>query len=75
MEYTGLFFELLFLMLGVYLYFFSIGKIRSKDPEKQKKAEAFRRENAGWLKILALALTAIMLVNFVLHLKALWGTD
>ncbi|MCR9287097.1 MAG: hypothetical protein NXI23_06855 [Bacteroidetes bacterium] len=69
MEYTGLLFEFMFLIMGIYLYFFSIGKVQSNDPEKQKKADDFRAQNAGWLKIVSLALVAIMVVNIYLHLQ------
>lgn len=71
MEYTGLIFEVIFLLMGVYLYMFSIGKVKSNDPEKQKKAEEFRVQNGGWLKLVSMALVAIMLVNLYLHIQEL----
>ena len=73
MEYAGLLFEFLFLFLGIYLYLFSIGKFSSKNAEVSKKSEAFRKENKGWMRILALALIAIMMVNIYIHLMQLWG--
>ena len=71
MDYLGLLFELVFLALGVYLYLFSIGKMSSKDPETQKKAEAFRQNNKSWLRIASLLLIAIMTVNIYLHILEL----
>ncbi|HMQ49335.1 MAG TPA: hypothetical protein PKA00_03075 [Saprospiraceae bacterium] len=71
MEYIGLLFELLLLGLGIYLYLFAIGRMRSKDAVAQKNAEAFRVKNAWWLRIGSLALIAIMLINLILHVMAL----
>ena len=71
MEYLGLIFEVIFLALGIYLYLFSIGKLTSKDPEIQKKAEAFRQKNKTWLRISALLLMALMSVNIYLHILEL----
>ena len=73
MEYLGLIFETIFLALGVYVYLFSIGKLRSKDPEIQKKAEDFRLKNKTWLRISALLLMALMSVNIYLHITELIG--
>lgn len=68
MEYLGLIFEVIFLALGVYLYLFSIGKLTSKDPEIQKKAEAFRQKNKTWMRISGLLIMALMSVNIYLHI-------
>jgi hypothetical protein len=72
LEYTGLIFEIFFLIAGIYLYLFSIGKVQSSDPEKQKKAEEFRAQNK-WLRIVSLALIAIMAVNIYLHFQEIMG--
>jgi hypothetical protein len=69
MEYLGLIFEIIFLLIGVYLYAFARGWVRSGNPDLQKKAEAFRAQNGWWLRLLALGLVAIMAVNIVLHLQ------
>lgn len=71
MEYLGLFFEFLFLALGVYLYLFAIGKISSKDPQARRRAEEFRQRNGRWIRLLSLALIAIMIVNIYLHILQL----
>ena len=73
MEYLGLLIELVFLAMGIYLYLFAIGKTKAADPAAQERAEAFRQRNAWWLRLAALALTAIMTVNIVLHLMQLLG--
>ena len=74
MDFAGLFLEIIFLLMGVYLYLFSRGKISTSDPERAKKAEAFRQKNASWLPYLSLALIAMMTINIFLHLQQLWTT-
>ena len=71
MEYLGLIFEVVFLGLGVYLYLFAIGKLTSKDPEIQKKAETFRQKNKTWMRISGLLIMALMSVNIYLHIVEL----
>lgn len=71
MEYAGLILEFIFLGIGIYFYLFSIGKIKSKDPKAQKKAESFRRSNYRWLRILSLALIALMSLEIILHVQSL----
>ncbi len=68
----GLVIELLFLALGVYLYLFARGKVRAGTPEQRSRAEAFRQENKGWMRLLGLALAAVMLLNVILHLTELF---
>lgn len=72
MDYLGLLIEFIFLAMGVYIYLFSIGRLRSGDEKVQQRAEAFRRRNAGWMRIGALLLTALMAVNIYLHLVQLF---
>ena len=71
MEWLGLLFEVLFLALGVYLYLFAIGKITSTDPKVRKNMQEWRERNGRWIRVAALTLIAIMLVNIVLHLQEL----
>ncbi|MGB3545416.1 MAG: hypothetical protein WBA17_00465 [Saprospiraceae bacterium] len=73
MDYIYLLIEFLFLALGIYVYLFSRGKINFRDGPARERAEEFRRENAGWMRILGLALAAIMLVNIVVHIVDLAG--
>jgi len=70
MDVFGLVLELIFLALAIYLYLFSRGMIKFAEPMREK-AEAFREGNAWWIRLGALFLMAIMIVNIVLHLKAL----
>lgn len=72
MEYIGLLLEFAFLIFGGYIYLFAIGKTKAKDAAGQQRAEAFRRSNGWWLRIAALALIAIMLVNLVIHVQQLF---
>ncbi len=72
-EYIGLLFELVFLGLGIYLYLFAIGVVKFKKAAAREKAEAFRQENNRLLRILALALIAIMGVNVFIHLMSLFS--
>lgn len=62
----GFVIQLLFLAIGVYLYLFSRGWIRFGNSEVRQKSEAFRAENAGWMRFLGLALAAVMLANIVI---------
>jgi len=71
MEYVGLFFEIVFFGIGLYLYLFARGKFSVKNPEMKKRMEAFRQKNSGWMRLLGLALMAIMLVNIALHIQQL----
>ncbi|PHN07722.1 hypothetical protein [Flavilitoribacter nigricans] len=71
MEYLGLFVELLLLLAGVYLYLFAIGRLKFKDEATRQKAEQFRAQNGTWLRLAALALTAIMVINIFIHISQL----
>ncbi|THH41273.1 hypothetical protein [Neolewinella litorea] len=68
---VGLLIELLLLAVGVYLYLFARGLISFGSPESRARAEAFRADNATWMRLLGLALAALMLVNVVLHVRDL----
>lgn len=69
MAQLGLIFEILLLALGVYLYLFAKGFIKTKDPERKEKVEEFRLANAGWMRLLGLALSAVMLLNVLFSIK------
>lgn len=71
MDYLGLLTEILLLAAGVYLYLFAIGKLRFKDEATNTRAETFRKNNAGWMRMAALLLTAVMVVNIFFHLRQL----
>jgi len=71
MEYLGLIFEIIFLVIGVYLYLFVRGFISQKDPEKQAKMDEFRKENGWWLRLAAIALISVMTINIALHIQQL----
>jgi len=73
MDILGLLLEFVFLAFAVYLYLFSRGMIQVSDPERSKKAEAFREKNGGWLRILSLALAAVMFLNVMLHIQEMMG--
>lgn len=72
MEWIGLAVQLLLLLIAVYLYLFALGAIKIKHPGRAAKAEAFRKENGRVVRILALALMAIMFFNVVLSMGALF---
>ncbi len=67
MEILGLFFEIIFLFLGIYVYRFATGKLRI-HPTQQPFADRMRRENAGWMRVASLALIAIMSIEIILHI-------
>lgn len=69
MDILGLIFEILFLGLGVYIYLFVRGFIKHEDAKKQAKADDFRKENGWWLRLMAIALMAIMTINIILHIQ------
>lgn len=75
MEYFGLLFEILFFLLGIYLYLFARGIVRTGNPDLRKRAESFRASNAWWLRLLGLAIAAIMGLNIYLHLANLFGNS
>lgn len=75
MEFLGLLFELVLFALGVYLYLFARGIIKVQDPERREQAESFRKENATWMRLLGLALAAIMFLDLVLHIIQLLSPD
>ena len=64
--------EVIFLVIGVYIYLFAIGVIRFSDEEKQQRATAIREQNGRWLRLLGLALAAINLVNIFYHLREMF---
>lgn len=71
MEYFGLILEIIFLALGIYIYLFSRGVIKSKTPEAEKKAAIFRDKNGRWLRIVAIMLIAVMSIEIILHIRDL----
>ena len=73
MQFIALFFEILILAFGVYIYLFSAGKLKVKDVEKQKQVETFRKENARWMRVLSLLLIALMSVEVFLNIKSMVG--
>lgn len=72
MQFVSLFFEILILAFGVYIYLFSTGKLTVKNPAQQKKAEEFRKENATWMRILSLLLIALMSIEVFLNISSLF---
>jgi hypothetical protein len=74
-NYIGLLFEIIFFAIGVYLYLFARGLVRTGNSELQKKAEAFRQDNAWWMRLLGLAIAAIMGANIFLHLREIFAAS
>ena len=71
MEYLGLLVEMGFFALGLYLYLLVRGFIRPKTEEKRKAIDAFRKKNGWWLRVLSIALMAVMGLNIFLHIISL----
>lgn len=67
-DILGFVFQCLFLALGLYLYWFAIGKITRPAGERGQKMEAFRQRNHRWMRLLGLALAAVALVNVLVYL-------
>jgi len=72
MQFVGLFFEILFLCFGVYIYKYATGALNFKNKEAQAKANEFREENGTWMKYGALILIAIMSIEIFLNVKSLF---
>ena len=70
-EILGLLFEVFFLAVGVYMYLFSRGFFKAKTKAAEARAEQFRQQNGWWLRLLSIALIAIMSFNLALHVYQL----
>ncbi|MEM9930945.1 MAG: hypothetical protein AAF840_14080 [Bacteroidota bacterium] len=65
--------EILLFALGLYLYLFARGLVKFGKPEARERAEAFRKENGTWMRLLGLALAAIMGLNVFFHIQEMMG--
>ena len=65
---VGFLLELLLCAAGVYVYLFARGIVRFGRAATRERAEAFRAENATWLRLLGLGLAAVMGLNLVARL-------
>ncbi|MEL6142398.1 MAG: hypothetical protein AAFU67_12345, partial [Bacteroidota bacterium] len=54
----GLITQVIFLGIGIYVYLFSRGLVKFGNESTRAKSEAFRKENATWMRLLGLALSA-----------------
>ena len=70
-NYLDLLFQLLLFALGVYLYLFARGLVRTGSGPTAERAEAFRQDNATWMRLLGLALAAVTAANIVLQVVQL----
>ncbi len=68
---TGLVINFAFFAIGLYLYLFARGLISFGKEEARARAEAFRKDNATWMRFLGLALAAIMGLNLFLDIQTL----
>lgn len=67
MEYLGLLFEFLFLFAAIYVYMLCRGFVGQAD------SNGFIQKNKQILRILSIALIAVMGFNIFLHLKQLFA--
>ena len=67
MEFIGLLFEILFLLLGIFVYRLSTGKMNVHEMQRPAM-ERFIKENGNIMRLLSLALIAIMTVEVLLHI-------
>lgn len=72
MDIAGLIFEFFFLGVGILTYAFARGFLTPPNKDIQKSAEEFRQRNGGWLRLLGIAIIAIMTLNIALHLKMMF---
>lgn len=61
--------EVLLLILGIYLYLFARGIVSFGGESTRKITETFRKDNATWMRLLGLALAAIMGLNVFFHVR------
>jgi hypothetical protein len=71
MEYIGLLFEIAFLLLSIFVYRLSTGKMKVSDAQRPMM-ERFIKENGRIMRILSLALMAIMSLEITLHIFQLF---
>lgn len=71
--WLGLAVEFLLFALGLYIYLFSRGFFKFGNEEVRQRSEQFRRENAGWMRIMGLLLAAVMLMNMIFHFREMMG--
>ncbi|NJC24787.1 hypothetical protein [Neolewinella antarctica] len=69
----GLILEIVLFAAGVYLYLFARGAIKFSNAEAKARTTEFREENKTWMRLLGLALAAVMAINIVVHLTELIG--
>jgi len=72
MYYIGLLTEIIFFCGGIYLYLFATGRIKFNNFEAEAKAARIRKENGNLLRILSLAVAAIMAMNIFVSLRDLF---
>ena len=70
-DYIGVITEFIFLCAGIYMYLFASGRITFSNFEAEAKARKIRKENGRLLRILGLAVAAIMTVNLFLSLTGM----
>lgn len=71
MDYLGLLVEVLFFGMGLYFLLLSFGVVKVKDPEKQRKVDAFFEGNTSLLRIVAVCLLLVMGLNLLVHISQL----
>ncbi|WP_020568177.1 hypothetical protein [Neolewinella persica] len=70
---AGLIVEILLFAIGLYLYLFARGIISFGSDEAKARAEAFRKDNATWMRLMGLALAAVMAMNVFFHVREMMG--
>mgnify|MGYP001552515486 CR=1 FL=1 len=71
MEYLGLIFEIVFFFIALYVYMLARGMVKVTDPALARQFDQMKKRFGPFIRILALALMAVMLLNIILHIKAL----
>jgi len=71
--FFGILFHVAFFAIGLYMYLFARGIVAFGSEEEKARAEAFRKDNATWLRLLGLALAAIMALNVFFDVRAMMG--
>lgn len=68
---VGLIVEFLLFLLGLYIYLFARGLVSFGSEAARARADAFRQDNATWMRLMGLGLAAVMGLNLFFHVREL----
>ncbi len=69
MEALTYVYEIVFLGIGIYMFLYSTGRIKAKDPARAAEIEKFRKSLNPWLTILSVVMIVLFALNLILHIS------